>query len=71
MEQIKVCRCDCVLRGRNVKVKFYSPYKWFVYENGKDVTSEFGGIIERHTPEWDAWHKEVDDGLIGQSIGGY
>jgi len=59
------------LRGRDVEVVFRSPYLWRIYENGADVTASFGHSlrgdpIPRDTPEWKAWHDEVEAGTYRQ-----
>jgi hypothetical protein len=46
------------IRGRTVAVFFETPYRWAVYQDGINVTRDFGN------PTWSAWIAEVNSGRI-------
>jgi len=62
--RIKGATCRTCIANRDVTVVFRSPYRWRIYDNGKDVTKEFGHALRgptlpEHSPEWYAFHTEA------------
>jgi hypothetical protein len=49
------------IRGRTVAVFFETPYRWAVYQDGINVTNDFGH------PTWSDWIREVNRGQISIS----
>lgn len=64
--RIKGVTCRTRISGRDVTVVFRSPYRWRIYDDGRDVTKEFGHTLRgetlpAHSAEWTAFHKEASD----------
>lgn len=57
------------IANREVTVVFRSPYRWRIYDMGKDVTKEFGHSLRgptlpAHSPEWLAFQREASDNEV-------
>lgn len=62
--RIKGVTCRTKINGREVTVVFRSPYRWRIYDNGKDVTKTFGHSLRGytlppHSDEWKSFHDEA------------
>ena len=62
--RIKGVTCRTTISGREVTVVFRSPYRWRIYDNGDDVTREFGhsrrgNTLPPHSKEWTDFHAEA------------